>query len=63
MRQIAKLVCSVSVCLLTGFVGSFSTMDAVSTWYADLSKPSFNRPGWAFDAVWPILGLVGLYTA
>ena len=55
MKQIAKLICSVSVCLLTGFVGSFSTMDSVSTWYADLSKPSFNPPGWAFGVVWPIL--------
>jgi translocator protein len=55
MKQIAKLICSVSVCLLTGFVGSFSTMDSVSTWYADLSKPLFNPPGWAFGVVWPIL--------
>jgi len=55
MKQIAKLICSVSVCLLTGFVGSFSTMDSVNTWYADLSKPSFNPPGWVFGVVWTIL--------
>jgi tryptophan-rich sensory protein len=30
-------------------------MDSVSTWYADLSKPSFNPPDWAFGVVWPIL--------
>jgi tryptophan-rich sensory protein len=30
-------------------------MDSVGTWYADLSKPSFNPPGWAFGVVWPIL--------
>ena len=55
MKPIAKLICSVSVCLLTGFVGSFSTMDSVNTWYADLSKPSFNPPGWVFGVVWTIL--------
>jgi tryptophan-rich sensory protein len=33
-------------------------MDSVSTWYADLSKPSFNPPDWAFGVVWPILYLM-----
>jgi benzodiazapine receptor len=55
MKAIVKLISSVSICLLTGFVGSFSTMDSVGTWYADLSKPSFNPPDWAFGVVWPIL--------
>jgi tryptophan-rich sensory protein len=30
-------------------------MDSVNTWYADLSKPSFTPPDWAFGVVWPIL--------
>ncbi|MHC4329279.1 MAG: TspO/MBR family protein [Planctomycetota bacterium] len=55
MRAIGKLICSVSVCLLTGVLGSFTTMDSVNNWYADLSKPSFNPPDWAFGVVWPIL--------
>ncbi|MFC1636757.1 TspO/MBR family protein [Planctomycetota bacterium] len=55
MKAIGKLISSVSLCLFTGFVGSFSTMDSVSTWYADLAKPSFNPPDWAFGVVWPIL--------
>jgi len=55
MKGIGKLLCSVSVCLLTGFLGSFSTMDSVNTWYTELSKPSFNPPDWAFGVVWPIL--------
>ena len=55
MKAIGKLISSVSICLFTGFVGSFSTMDSVSTWYADLEKPSFNPPDWAFGVVWPIL--------
>lgn len=55
MKVTVKLICSVFVCLLTGFLGSFLTMDSVSTWYADLSKPSFTPPDWAFGVVWPIL--------
>jgi len=55
MKQFSKLVCSVSVCLLTGFLGSFFTMDSVATWYADLSRPSFTPPDWTFGLVWPIL--------
>ena len=55
MKGIAKLVCAVSVCLLTGFIGSFATTGSVTTWYAELSRPSFTPPDWAFGVVWPIL--------
>ena len=55
MKKLGKLVCSVSLCLMTGFVGSFSTMNSVKTWYADLSRPSFTPPDWTFGVVWPIL--------
>ena len=55
MTKIAKLICSVAVCLLIGFLGSFATMDSVTTWYAGLSRPSFTPPDWAFGVVWPIL--------
>ena len=40
---------------MTGFVGSFSTMNSVKTWYAELSRPSFTPPDWTFGVVWPIL--------
>lgn len=55
MKRIGKLVCSVSACLLTGLLGSFVTTDSVTTWYADLARPSFTPPDWAFGVVWPIL--------
>jgi benzodiazapine receptor len=55
MKAICKLISSVSICLFIGFVGSFSTKDSISTWYADLAKPSFNPPDWVFGVVWPIL--------
>ncbi len=55
MKKFSKLVCSVSACLLTGFLGSFVTMDSVTTWYSDLSRPFFTPPDWTFGVVWPIL--------
>ena len=55
MKKVSKLVCSVSLCLLTGLLGSFVTIDSVTTWYADLSRPSFAPPDWTFGVVWPIL--------
>ncbi len=58
MKVIGKLVCSVSVCLMTGFLGSFTTMDSVSNRYADLSKPFFTPPDWAFGVIWPILYVI-----
>jgi tryptophan-rich sensory protein len=55
MRAIGKLICLVSVCIATGFLGSFATTDSVNTWYANLPRPSFTPPDWAFGVVWPIL--------
>ncbi|MHC4597066.1 MAG: TspO/MBR family protein [Planctomycetota bacterium] len=55
MKTIGKLVCSVSICLLTGFLGSFFTMDSAKTWYAGLSRSSLTPPDWAFGIVWPVL--------
>jgi len=55
MPKIVKLICSVGVCILIGFLGSFATMDSVTTWYADLSRPSITPPDWTFGVVWPIL--------
>jgi benzodiazapine receptor len=55
MAKIGKLICSVTVCLLTGFLGSFATRSSFTSWYAHLSRPSFTPPDWTFGVVWPIL--------
>ena len=55
MAKIGKLICSISVCLLTGFLGSFATRNSITTWYAQLSRPSFIPPDWTFGVVWPAL--------
>lgn len=50
-----KLVISIAIPLLAGFIGSFFTSATVDTWYQNLIKPSFNPPGWVFGPVWTIL--------
>jgi tryptophan-rich sensory protein len=55
MAKIGRLICSVSMCLLMGFLGSFVTRSSITTWYAQLSRPSFTPPNWTFGVVWPLL--------
>jgi len=45
----------VGVSLSAGFIGSFFTMGAISTWYAGLVKPALNPPDWIFAPVWTTL--------
>ena len=54
--NIAKLIVSLAVPLLVGFLGSlFTTADALNNWYANLNKPPFNPPDWIFGPVWTML--------
>ena len=55
IKSICKLFCSIFICLMTGFLGSYLTADSVGTWYADLVRPSFAPPNWSFGVVWPVL--------
>lgn len=53
--DLMKLAVSLALCFLAGFVGSIFTTPSIATWYADLTKPSFNPPNWIFGPVWTIL--------
>jgi benzodiazapine receptor len=50
--DILKLVTSVILCQIAGFLGSLFTTPAISTWYATLRKPFFTPPNWIFSPVW-----------
>jgi len=50
--DILKLIISLIICQLAGFVGSLFTTPSIPTWYASLEKPSFNPPNWVFSPVW-----------
>lgn len=53
-----KLITSILVCQLAGFIGSLFTISSVSTWYITLNKPFFNPPSWLFGPVWITLYLL-----
>lgn len=50
-----KLVTSVSLTVVLGAVGGLVTSPEIPTWYAGLTKPSFNPPNWLFGPVWTTL--------
>jgi tryptophan-rich sensory protein len=52
VNDILKLVASLLVCQMAGFLGSLFTAPAISNWYAGLNKPSFSPPNWIFSPVW-----------
>ena len=53
-----RLVFSIVVCQLAGFVGSFFTAPAITSWYSGIEKPFFNPPNWVFAPVWTALFLL-----
>ena len=55
MKSTFKLIISVLIPLIIGFLGSFFTASSVDSWYTTINKPSFNPPGWIFAPVWTTL--------
>jgi tryptophan-rich sensory protein len=47
-----KLIISILLCQIAGVIGGFFTASSVNTWYAALTKPTFNPPNWLFSPVW-----------
>jgi tryptophan-rich sensory protein len=61
MKKAAPIILAIVICELAGVIGSLFTMPSVPGWYAALTKPSFNPPGWIFGPVWTTLyALMGL---
>jgi len=58
MSKALKLIVSILVCQGAGVIGSVFTSPAITTWYAQLEKPSFNPPNWVFAPVWSLLFLL-----
>ena len=52
INDILKLVISMVLCQLAGFLGSLFTTPAIPTWYKTLKKPFFTPPDWIFGPVW-----------
>ena len=47
-----RLLISLALPQLAGFLGSLFTTQAIPNWYATLERPSFNPPNWIFGPVW-----------
>lgn len=57
-KNMLKLLVAIVVCQAAGFVGSLFTTPSIQTWYATLTKPTFNPPNWVFAPVWTTLFLL-----
>jgi len=56
--NLKKLIISILLPFIISGIGSIFTSNSISTWYAELIKPSFNPPSWIFGPVWTILYLI-----
>lgn len=53
--EIPKLIISIIIPLIAGFVGSLATFSSIPTWYVALAKPVWAPPNWLFGPVWTTL--------
>lgn len=55
MNKSTKIIISICVCVLVGFLSGFATQSSVKTWFLTIEKPFFNPPSWLFGPVWTLL--------
>lgn len=55
MKNLLKLSLCILSMLLVGGIGGFATASSITTWYAEINKPSFNPPNYLFGPVWTSL--------
>jgi tryptophan-rich sensory protein len=55
MKSVYKLILSVTLPVVIGWISSYFTASSVKTWFITLQKPSFNPPPWLFAPVWTML--------
>lgn len=54
-KQTAVFVVILLICFAAAGFGSIATTPNIPTWYATLTKPSWNPPNWLFGPVWTAL--------
>lgn len=53
-----KLIASLLICFVPGIIGSAFTFSKITTWYANINKPSFTPPNFIFGPVWTLLYII-----
>jgi len=54
-KKILTFVIAIGICLLAGYIGSYYSTPAITTWYAGLQKSDLTPPSWVFAPVWTVL--------
>ena len=49
-----SLIASLGLSYLAAAIGSIGTLDSIKGWYAEVEKPWFTPPNWAFGPAWAI---------
>jgi len=52
MNKWVKVIISILICQMAGFIGSIFTSPSIQTWYVGLQKPAFAPPNWVFAPAW-----------
>lgn len=52
IKSVGRLIASLGISLLAGFIGSLATTPNINGWYADLTKPPLVPPNEVFGPVW-----------
>jgi len=63
MNRYIKLLFLILIPLSIGGIAGYFTVSGVSSWYAELNKPSWNPPNWLFGPVWTILYIIMGYSS
>jgi translocator protein len=54
-KTFLRFIVSILIPIAVGISAGILTASSVSSWYATLTKPSFNPPNWIFAPVWNLL--------
>lgn len=53
--SIGRLIISILIPEVVGFIGAQVTSGSLKTWYPNIDKPSWTPPNWVFPVVWTTL--------
>lgn len=55
MKKSSKLIISLILPQMAGWIGALFTASRIPTWYAEIAQPPLAPPNWVFGPVWTLL--------